>query len=327
MSQCQGRRTTPKSAPLFFAGCPRLHKNKPLSFLGPVRCASKADDLCKDCQTRLKSTENQLEKRGNKYIPNQETMFHGRISEPIPAWSRLYKGTWFEAQIQAGYTLSEETQQAVTKMCDATYKDIPTNPVANMILGAVVEIEIPPPPVKAEPKRKKKATGAVAEPEAIPAKVAAKVAAKPKKKAVTVAVAEPVQDPVPNPAVAKPSPKKKMQMKKTVVATSPTPTTIITPVTPVTSMTSTTTPAPKKKRVLKPKVVAPPIAGFVNPTATLEDEPKIVKISVKKAEIDGRSVYLESSKGKVYDLKLNYIGRFNSSEDRIDATYPDSDAE
>jgi hypothetical protein len=65
----------------------------------------------------------------------------------------------------------------------------------------------------------------------------------------------------------------------------------------------------------------------VNPTATLEDEPKIVKISVKKAEIDGRSVYLESSKGKVYDLKFNYIGRFNSSEDRIDATYPDSDAE
>jgi hypothetical protein len=314
MPQCQGRRTTTKSSPLFFAGCPRLHKNKPLSFLGPVRCAKDADDLCKECQARLKSTENQLEKRGNKYIPNQETMFHGRISEPIPAWSRLYKGTWFEAQIQAGYTLSEETQQTLKKMCDATYKDIPTNPVANMILGAVVEIEIPPPPVKAEPKRKKKATGVVAEPEAV-APPPVKAEPKRKKKGVT--------PPAPAPVVPAP-PKKKIQLKK-IVTTPAVTTPAVT--TPAITTPAITTPAPKKKRILKPKVVAPPITGFVNPTATLEEEPKIVKISVKKAEIDGRSVYLESSKDKVYDLKFNYIGRFNRSEDRIDTTYPDSDAE
>jgi hypothetical protein len=143
MSQCQGRRTTPKSAPLFFAGCPRLHKNKPLSFLGVARCTNKADDLCSECKARVKSTEFQLVKRAGKYIPNQETMFHGRITEPIPAWSRLYKGPWFEAQIQAGYTLSEETQQAVAAMEQATYENLPKKPVANMIIGSVVEIEIP----------------------------------------------------------------------------------------------------------------------------------------------------------------------------------------
>jgi len=91
----------------------------------------------------VKSTEFQLVKRAGKYIPNQETMFHGRITEPIPAWSRLYKGPWFEEQIKAGYTLSEETQQEVATMERATYKNLPKKPVANMIIGSVVEIEIP----------------------------------------------------------------------------------------------------------------------------------------------------------------------------------------
>jgi hypothetical protein len=71
-------------------------------------------------------------------------MFHGRITEPIPAWSRLYKGPWFEEQVKAGYTLSEETQQVVAAMERATYKNLPKKPVANMIIGSVVEIEIPP---------------------------------------------------------------------------------------------------------------------------------------------------------------------------------------
>jgi hypothetical protein len=45
-------------------------------------------------------------------------MLHGRIGEPIPPWSRLYKGPWFQKQIEAGYTLSEETR----KKAEAMYK-------------------------------------------------------------------------------------------------------------------------------------------------------------------------------------------------------------
>jgi len=70
-------------------------------------------------------------------------MFHGLVTEPIPAWSRLYKGPWFEEQIKAGYTLSEETQQELATMERATYKNLPKKPVANMIISSVVEIEIP----------------------------------------------------------------------------------------------------------------------------------------------------------------------------------------
>jgi hypothetical protein len=113
-------------------------------------------------------------------------MFHGRITEPIPAWSRLYKGPWFEEQVKAGYTLSEETQQVVAAMERATYKDAPKKPVANMIIGSVVEIEIPP---------------------------AKKVA---KKKVVTKSVSAPVLSEVTTPvAVTTPiTPKKKLIIKK-----------------------------------------------------------------------------------------------------------------
>ena len=199
MPQCQGRRTTPKSAPLFFAGCPRLHKNKPLSFLGPARCTNDAEDLCADCQTRLRSTENQLVKRGNKYIPNQETMFHGRISEPIPPWSRLYKGHWFEEQVKAGYTLSEDTQEAVTAMERATYTDINMKPVVrptDMIIGSVVEVEIPP------LKKKKSVIKPVVKP-----------VAKPVAKPVVTAVTKPVSPPPVSPPPVSPI-KKKLIVKK-----------------------------------------------------------------------------------------------------------------
>jgi len=268
----------------------------------------------------MKSTETQLEKRGNKYIPNQETMFHGRIGEEIPGWSRLYRGSWFEKQIEAGYTISEETQRVLAEMEEATYKDVPTKPVANMIKGAVIlEIEIPP----VKPKQKKKAT--VKEGVSVPLSVPTTVTEpKRKKKAVpgpstpaNTVTPVPVATPVP---VITPVPKRKLQTKKTVVLNTPA-------TTPATSPTTTSTPNPVKKRLVKPKPKPTEVAGFVNPETTFEEEPALVKIPVRKTEIDGRSVYLASSKDKVYDLKFNYIGRFNRTENTIDSTYVDSDAE
>jgi len=59
--------------------------------------------------------------------------------------------------------------------------------------------------------------------------------------------------------------------------------------------------------------------GFVEPVSALpEEEPEVQKISVKKIEIDGRSVYLDSSNDRVYDLKFAVIGKFNSTKNTID---------
>ena len=51
------------------------------------------------------------------------------------------------------------------------------------------------------------------------------------------------------------------------------------------------------------------------------------KIPIRKTEIDGISVYLDSVKDKVYDLKFVYLGRFNRSENVIDGSFKDSDVE
>ena len=108
--QCQGRRTL-KSEQLFFEAGPRLHKGKPLLFIAPRQCPNKAEDLCADCINRVEATKRAVEKFAGKYVPNQDSMFHGRVSEPIPVWSRLYNGIWWKAQVDAGYTLSEETRR------------------------------------------------------------------------------------------------------------------------------------------------------------------------------------------------------------------------
>ena len=50
-----------------------------------------------------------------------------------------------------------------------------------------------------------------------------------------------------------------------------------------------------------------------------------VEINVRRIDIDGRTVYYNSSKDKVYDMKFNYIGR--KKGDTIDSSFPDSDRE
>jgi hypothetical protein len=84
----------------------------------------------------------------------------------------------------------------------------------------------------------------------------------------------------------------------------------------------------KPKAVRKPKQVAPKVlspVGIINPKPLHDIE--VVKIAVKKFEIDGRAVYLSTKKDKVYDLKFNYLGRYNRADDCIETKYPDSDRE
>ena len=85
--------------------------------------------------------------------------------------------------------------------------------------------------------------------------------------------------------------------------------------------------APVEKKVqkfkLKPKVNSEPIAVVKGEVVEPET---IVRIEVKKVEIGGRQLFLDSATDKVYDLKCKYLGRHDSENDRI-VPFPDSDAE
>ena len=84
-------------------------------------------------------------------------------------------------------------------------------------------------------------------------------------------------------------------------------------------------PVPVKKH--QPKKVTKPITGLVNSVALKAEDFTVVKIPLKKIEIDGRNVYLQSDKDKVFDLKFNYLGRYDRREDAIITGYADTDAE
>jgi len=85
-----------------------------------------------------------------------------------------------------------------------------------------------------------------------------------------------------------------------------------------------TTAVPVVKKSL-PK--ATPVSN--SPVATISsDKPLPVEdtrnITVRKVEVDGRALYLDPVKEKLYDLKFKYIGRLK--DDKI-VPFPDSDAE
>jgi hypothetical protein len=122
----------------------------------------------------------------------------------------------------------------------------------------------------------------------------------------------PAEEPVAEPTA---EPPKKFRAKKGVTAEAP----VAAAPVPV---------AAAPKAVRKPKQVTQKpstLLGVINP-APLHDI-EVVKIAVKKFEIDGRTIYLSTKKDKVYDLKFNYLGRYNRADECIETKYPDSDRE
>jgi hypothetical protein len=242
----------------------------------------------------------------------------------------LYGGEWFQAQLAAGYSVSEETRRKAAN----GVKELPPVPVEMSDVGASIELV-----VKKMVHRKKVVpeVPAVVEPAEKPAETPAeKPAEKPaqkKQQSKKVVKAAPVVDPV------VPEPPKKVRVKKVPKKTVEEPDRMVPPQATMLHTTSGFLPrdtvprdpvprdtVPKPKRQSK-KVVAKttPIIGIVAPTP-LED-PTVVKIAVKKVVIDGRDLYVSEQKDKVFDLKFQYLGRWNRKEDRIDTTYPDSDAD
>ena len=126
--QCIGR--IPAKDEVYFTSGPRLHRNKPLLCLLPKRCPQIATDtLCVLCTHKHGATLASIEKRGAKYIPNQSSLLHGTILEPIPNWSRLYKGVWYLEQITKGYELSPDVFERAENAYNTTHKDGECPPV------------------------------------------------------------------------------------------------------------------------------------------------------------------------------------------------------
>ena len=203
--------------------------NKPkFGFFLPARCQSRgANRLCDSCLARIERIPALLEKwKGS--MQNQSEQVHGLVGEAIPEWSRIYTGPYYLAKIEAGWSISPESE----RIAEEAYTAV-----------EMITVEMPR-----------------------------------KKPVPVVTVAEHVEplEPVPKP------------VRK----------------------------APTKKKT-------EPIAVI----DSMPQPPEIVRIKVKVTEIDGRTVYLSNVKDKVYDMKYNYLGRYNRKADKIDTAYADSDAE
>jgi hypothetical protein len=266
-----------------------------------------------------------LEKRAGKYIPNQETMFHGRMGEAIPKWSRLQGGEWFQAQLAAGYTVSNAHKEIATSL-------IEMGDVAAPVIKKVIrrkKVAVPSAESSQSPKP---------EPVVAPATTKKREPKRVVKAAASVAPsAEPSPEPSPEPS-AEPMPPQvtmlhttsgfmtrdevKPKRTKKTVAIAP-PSEEITEIVPITidEVKAATKPKRAVKKVIKPK------QNVIGVVVAEADDTQITKIQVSQKEIGGLSVYVSEAKDKVYDLSYKYLGRWNRKEGRVDATYPDSDAE
>lgn len=199
--QCFGRQTLErKNIPeLKFANKPKF------GFFLPARCTNTTDEkLCESCKNRQERIPVLLEKwKGS--MQNQSEQIHGLIGEAIPEWSRIYRGPYYLGKIQAGWSISEESE----RIAEEAYKGIEMGHI-DMPPRKKVEPKLEP---ELEPKK-----------EVIPAEPITKKRSAQKKK-----VLEPEPEPEPEPKSEpkpepKPEPKKRAPPKK---KTDPTPIAVI----------------------------------------------------------------------------------------------------
>jgi len=178
----------------------------------------------------------------------------GRVTEPIPYWSRMYGGEWYNLKIEEGCTLSEENMVKVKAAVEKAYEGV-EQVAPEVAPGKARKVK-----AKAEPKAK----------------------ALPKVEAPTEAPkAEKVLENLPT-VKAVPAPKRRVNAKKQIL----------------------------------PQAI---VEGEIDVS-----EYEVVRITVEKREVDGRSLYLDPAKDKLYDMKFKYVGRLK--EGAI-VDHPDSDAD
>ena len=262
------------------------------SFHLPFRCDKMglANGLCGVCLERERRTAEKVSAaRGMTLGATHPSLLHGRVGEPIPFWSHVFGGAWFNLKMGSGYTLSTDAMVRAKKAVEAI------EPSAQL--------------PAAEPM-----------PEGL-ARRGRKPAASKVKTVVQAKLEFPVAE-----EMCHESPSIPMAIL--------TPLTITIPVSPASTATPTKKKAAKKVgagAAAAAKAVATTPMGvalaFVDPTTRAAPVEDIVRIVVKRVEVDGRTLYLDSKKQKLYDMKYKYVGRYDSTAQRIDKTFPDSDVE
>jgi len=144
----------------------------------PFRCDSitRNGDLCPNCVEKERKTLEKVKKISGTTIQGMlPSYLNGRVTEPIPFWSRLYDGAWFRLKIESGCTLSEEVMARAKKAADIAHEGVdvvdpqpmPGGRKTRTKKGAVVPVPVPapaeptrvnPPPVKKATQHKKKDT-------------------------------------------------------------------------------------------------------------------------------------------------------------------------
>jgi len=242
MSQCLGRlvKDTPK-------GVHMLSFEEGGLFHLPLRCerVTRSGDLCDMCAEKEEKTKAKLVGITGRTIGGPlPSYLMGRVTEPIPYWSRMYGGEWYNLKIEEGCTLSEENMVKVKAAVEKAYEGVE---------------QVAPEAAPGKPRKVKvKAEVKVAEVSTEVTKILENL---PTVKAV-------------------PAPKRRVNAKKQIV-----------------------------------------------PQAIVEGEMDVSDyevVKVRKTEVDGRSLYLDPAKDKLYDMKFNYVGRL---KDGGIVDHPDSDAD
>ena len=140
---------------------------------------------------------------------------HGRVTEPIPFWSKLYGGAWFRLKMEAGCTLSEITMAKAKVAVERAYSGVEQAEPQPMPVGKKVRAR------KAAAVTAVPAATEAAAVTAVPVQAAVVTAAAPiPVQAVTVAAPIPVQAVAAAPIPVAP-PKKRIVKKKIVIAGAP----------------------------------------------------------------------------------------------------------
>ena len=93
----------------------------------PYRCEkmTRNGDLCEACETREKKTMEKVAKISGSTIQGMlPSYLNGRVTEPIPFWSRLYDGAWYRLKISSGSTVSEDTMARARKAAAVAYEGV-----------------------------------------------------------------------------------------------------------------------------------------------------------------------------------------------------------
>jgi hypothetical protein len=219
----------------------------------PLRCerVTRSGDLCDMCAEKEEKTKAKLVGITGRTIGGPlPSYLMGRVTEPIPYWSRMYGGEWYNLKIEEGCTLSEENMVKVKAAVEKAYEGV--EQVA---------------PETAPGKSRK-----------VKVKVKAEVKVTPE---VATEVTTKILENLPT-VKAVPAPKRRVNAKKQIL----------------------------------PQAI---VEGEMDVS-----EYEVVRITVEKREVDGRSLYLDPVKDKLYDMKFKYVGRLK--EGAI-VDHPDSDAD